>query len=96
MEAIFSGIKEIASQFISSALENDISLRYYGKEVHSTYELAKICTFAQDVTKDGSFKLHYMMNYSFVQGCDEIHYIVINHFPCYDRKYNCQYLPDIK
>ncbi|MHA1910459.1 MAG: hypothetical protein ACTSYA_02075 [Candidatus Kariarchaeaceae archaeon] len=64
MKAIFAGIKEIASQFIASALENEIQLKYYGKNVHSTYELAKICNLAENVTKNGTFKLHYIMNYS--------------------------------
>lgn len=65
MSAIFEGVEQIAEQFIQTARESDIRLRYYGHDVHDGYALSKPVKLAEHFTMHcESFELNYLTNYS--------------------------------
>lgn len=65
MYSIFNAVEEIAKEFISSAFEQRIKLRYFGKDVHTSYHLADIINEAELITANcEGFNLNYITNYS--------------------------------
>jgi len=64
MAAILGGIQEIAGYFIGTALEAGIRLHYNGHGVHDSYELSPIVETAEGITSNGTYDLHFLLNYS--------------------------------
>ncbi len=65
MDAIFDAINKIGNQFITLANETGIKLKYVGKNVRTTYQLANLINYAEKTTENNSdFDLIYLTNYS--------------------------------
>ena len=65
MHAIFDAVGDMGKQFIETAYHSGIHLKYFGKDVHDGYALAKLVNAAEKMTKDcNEFDLNYVTNYS--------------------------------
>jgi len=65
MNSIFSAVEDIGKKFIFHAEESGIKLRYYGKDVRTSYFLADLINQAEIHTRDcQDFSLNFLTNYS--------------------------------
>ena len=65
MTAIFDAVNDVGKKFIKAAVKYDIKLKYYGKDVRTTYALSKLVNAAEHYTMDlEGFELNYLTNYS--------------------------------
>lgn len=65
MTAIFDAVNDVGKNFIKAAIKHDIRLRYFGKDVKTTYALSDLVNAAEMATNDlEGFELNYLTNYS--------------------------------
>jgi len=73
MRSIFDAVKTYGVDFIRTAHNMDVRLRYYGKDVHTTYSLANLVNKAEHITKENyGFDLNFVTNYSERWGIENV------------------------
>ena len=76
MTAIFDAVNDVGKKFIKAAVKQDIKLRYYGKDVRTTYALSELVIAAEMATeKLSGFELNYLTNYSEEWAIDNLNMI---------------------
>ena len=65
MQLIFEAIREVFPDFVKMAMDEDIRLKYHGKDIYTTYELKNEILRAEWETQhNAGIEVHYLTNYS--------------------------------